>query len=351
MHALNALCRENKIHVPKLRMNLFWSLVVPVFSYGAQVWGPDFINVSFESAMTNPMVEEQRAFMRSVVGARAPTQALLFRELAQRPLQYHWAKLVLRFWNGLVERPDTLCHRAFVADLRLALIDGVTDCWAAGVLRFLADAGVRVPEGLAAGAQVAHFASLFIPIGRVLDNFAEKLDARWRLPYVTGAPRDFPSGETGVKMCRYASWMGDPVHTAAVMAPSVHQTLMRFRLGCWETEVNRPNGRARAERTCKVCGDAAAVEDELHVFCECPCYEQLRDQFEAALGFRHRNMITIMKEAPPAAVGAYLQAVWDTRHAILRRQALKRGRDEDHTALPHPNIRNSSMAPPALTDA
>jgi hypothetical protein len=350
MHSLVALCRENKIHVPKLRMDLFWSLVVPVFSYGAQVWGPDFINVTFESAMTNPMVEEQRAYMRMVVGARSPTHALLFRELAQRPLQYHWAKLVLRFWNGLVKRPGTLCHRAFVADLKLALVDGVTDCWSAGVLRFLADAGVQAPEGLTTSAQSKYFASLVIPIGKVMDSFADRLDARWQMPQMNGAPREFPSGETGVKMCRYTGWMGDPVHTATVMVPSLHQTLMRFRLGCWETEVNRPNGRARAARSCKACGDATAMEDELHVFCECPCYEQLRDQFEGALGFRHRDMITVMREAPPAAVGAYLQAVWDTRHAILRRQALKRGRDGDHDRLPHPIIRNSSMAPPALTD-
>jgi hypothetical protein len=47
--------------------------------------------------MANPMVQEQRAFMRSVVGARSPTMISLYRELAQRPLQYHWANLALRF--------------------------------------------------------------------------------------------------------------------------------------------------------------------------------------------------------------------------------------------------------------
>jgi hypothetical protein len=51
-------------------MSLYNAFVVPVFSHGAQVWGPDFINVSFEGAMGNPIVQEQRAFMRSVVGGR-----------------------------------------------------------------------------------------------------------------------------------------------------------------------------------------------------------------------------------------------------------------------------------------
>ncbi len=39
---------------------------------------------------------------------------------------------------------------------------------------------------------------------------------------------------------------------------------MRFRLGCWELEVNRPNGRERAARTCRLCA-TGAVEDELRV--------------------------------------------------------------------------------------
>ncbi len=56
----------------------------------------DYGNVSFEGAMSNPMVQELRAFMRSVVGARNPTMVSLYRELAQRPLPYHWANLALR---------------------------------------------------------------------------------------------------------------------------------------------------------------------------------------------------------------------------------------------------------------
>ncbi|EFJ48725.1 hypothetical protein VOLCADRAFT_90511 [Volvox carteri f. nagariensis] len=45
----------------------------------------------------------------------------LYRDLSQRLLQFHWANLVLRFWNSIVKRPGTLCHRAFIADLELAL--------------------------------------------------------------------------------------------------------------------------------------------------------------------------------------------------------------------------------------
>jgi hypothetical protein len=58
---------------------------------------------------------------------------------------------------------------------------------------------------------------------------------------------------------------------------------MRFRLGCWVLQVNRPNGRERAARTCRLCA-CGAVEDELHVFMEGPAYDS--DSMGATLAFR-----------------------------------------------------------------
>lgn len=58
-------------------MSLYDILVIPVVSYGAQVSGPDFIILDFESAMVDPMVQAQRAFMRSLVGARSPATVSL----------------------------------------------------------------------------------------------------------------------------------------------------------------------------------------------------------------------------------------------------------------------------------
>lgn len=68
---------------------------VPVLSSGAQVWGPDFINVDFARAMT-PLVGEHHAYTRSVVGARNPTMVSICCELSQRLHQFHWANPILR---------------------------------------------------------------------------------------------------------------------------------------------------------------------------------------------------------------------------------------------------------------
>ena len=71
----------------------------------------------------------------------------------------------------------------------------------------------------------------------------------------------------------------------------------------------------------------------MHVFQECPAYGSLRSTFEDAIAFQGRDMRTIMGEAPPLAVANFLHNVWVTRHAALKRLALKRTRgDEDAPA-------------------
>jgi hypothetical protein len=126
---------------------------------------------------------------------------------------------------------------------------------------------------------------------------------------------------------------------------------MRFRLGYWELEVNRPNGRERAARTCRLCA-CGAVEDELHVFMECPAYDSLRARYGSDLGFQGHSMRTIMTEAPQLALASFLSEIWETRHVALRRTVLKRTTEGDDD-LPghHKKSEQLSMGPPALTDS
>ncbi len=51
------------------------------------------------------------------------------------------------------------------------------------------------------------------------------------------------------------------------------------------------------------------MEDELHVLCECPAYESIRDRYESDLRFKERGMRSIMVEAPPMALASFLDEV------------------------------------------
>ncbi|EFJ41932.1 hypothetical protein VOLCADRAFT_98034 [Volvox carteri f. nagariensis] len=163
---------------------------------------------------------------------------MVSRELSQRPLQFHWANLVLRFWNTVVKRLGTLCHRAFIADLELAL-GGVTECWMGKDLAFLKSLGAEPPAGLRGDDLIAHYATVRLPVGSILKEFARRLDAWWECLDTLGDPRTFPSGSTGIKACRYLNCMGAPphrgtrhkwlAHAEIAMPQRLHQMLMRFR--------------------------------------------------------------------------------------------------------------------------
>ncbi len=86
-----------------------------------------------------------------------------------------------------------------------------------------------------------------------------------------GDPRAFPSDAVGGKSCRHHNCMGEGAHAGEgwpTRNSSLYRVLMSFRLGRRELEVNRPNSRERAARTCRLCG-CGAVEDEPRVLIEC----------------------------------------------------------------------------------
>ena len=122
-----------------------------------------------------------------------------------------------------------------------------------------------------------------LPIGSLLGNFANMLMGEWKAESICADPRAFPesgghrntAGGPGVKMCRYTQWMGVPQLDAAVkqgILPHMKEyvthkhlmALIRFRLGCWDIEVNRPVAggryRPRNDRVCRLC--RGGVEDD-----------------------------------------------------------------------------------------
>ncbi|GIL42377.1 hypothetical protein Vafri_364 [Volvox africanus] len=124
-------------------------------------------------------------------------------------------------------------------------------------------------------------------------------------------------GKPGVKMCRHTHWMGMPQHDASYIP--MYTSLLRFRLGAWALEVNRPNGRLREQRWCRVCNNADSVEDEYHVVMECPAYTEVHAGF-ADLGMGQRsNMLQIMSMEDQLGLARII-------HSIRMRRSLNMGR-------------------------
>jgi hypothetical protein len=293
-HALRAKLEAHSLLMPAIQTECFNVQVRSVLSYGAEVWGPDKLPRSAQEAcmdwcLRDDMVGVQQEFLKRVAGAGRPTSMLLYTELAQLPLQSHWLRLVLSFWNALVRSDDDALRRTVLrAYIRMACVHKVG--WVHGVFEVLDALGFERLRSSITEEMIEHYVSLQLPVRALLADFQFLLMQPWLSPRLCCAPRDFVSDgvQPGVKLCRYMHWMGlccdveDPLlapsHARTHIPRAWHVVLMRLRLGVWPLEVNRPRGRARNLRLCCHC-DAGAVEDEQHVVLECAAYADLRGAF------------------------------------------------------------------------
>ncbi|PNH07792.1 hypothetical protein TSOC_005721 [Tetrabaena socialis] len=85
---------------------------------------------------------------------------------------------------------------------------------------------------------------------------------------------------------------------------------MRFRLGCWPLEANRPETSvAREHRVCTRC-EQGVVEDEMHVLLECPEYEAARAALPCGPGSEMRST---MVDSDPRQLAEALGRIWERR--------------------------------------
>ena len=110
---------------------------------------------------------------------------------------------------------------------------------------------------------------------------------------------------------------GKLAHMKDFVAYKHVSALIRFRLGCWDVEANRPvrNGvrRLRAQRWCRVCR-GECVEDEKHALLECEAYAELR----VAYGISGNNMKSVMLSTEVRKLAAFLYSVQSLRASLLR---------------------------------
>jgi len=190
---------------------------------------------------------------------------------------------VFRFWNSIVRKPGSIHHHVLRDEIRLAIGNNLeAKGWGAIVLKVLQLLGHfdGVSPSLSVDEQVDLIAVTELDVGALVEELIGRFDDDWGSSRLQTDPRDFVSDgrQPGVKMCRYEQWMGPASHCSVYIPRKQHVSLMRFRLCVWETEVNRPAGRARSDRKCPACRTDGAIEDEKHILLECPKYADIRPE-------------------------------------------------------------------------
>jgi hypothetical protein len=353
--ALARALKDSHMLVPDIMLSCYNAQVRSILSYGAEVWGPGAImrlfgsrgsKTEFQRACEDPAVKQQTAFLKRVAGAKNPTLSLLYTELNQLPMQVHWCRLVLRFWNRLAASTGSTLGARALRDVlqraRAARFEG--NDWGSQVLGIMRTLGHDL-RALAPSQEPAELVA-WLPEQQVpADTLAAALEARLRREWEEDArqtpPRDVAEGgRSGVKLNRYKHWMGLPAkgqahaHLATGMTPRHHTVLLRFRLLCWDIAINRPNGQPRAERKCPNC---SRVEDEFHVMFECFKYADLKakhfndeqGQLLCDVSEGRAAAAGIWPKLPPVAVAEFLMDVLRERGRMEEEDAVQSGGESD----------------------
>lgn len=100
---------------PKQATNLFDTLISPILTYGCEVWGA-YLNQNFTSWDKEPTEKVHLRFCKYYLGVNSKASNFACRaELGRFPLKIFIDKLILRYFNHLLELPDnTLAKQAFL---------------------------------------------------------------------------------------------------------------------------------------------------------------------------------------------------------------------------------------------
>ena len=280
-----------------LLMRLYQARVVPVASFGSELWG--VYPATGELANTRKrLASVQLDQVRQLAGLRATTPTLIvYAELGLLPCNLQWLLAAARFYNSLLSasRP----YSALLLD-SVQLARGGRPCWARGLLSELGKIGYVFDfDGLQLAA--IDIAALRHRISMHQDQVWEGLDI---------CPRTAASA--GARLCTYLRYFARPPRChldvlAFRVRPSVLKNFLRFRTTCHGLAVDshqRGGLRlARQDRCCSLCG--AGPGDELHMIFECPALTDLRDQ-HAYLFASVSSLVAFIWQEPLCHVARYV---------------------------------------------
>jgi hypothetical protein len=328
MFGLFPLLRLHHIAQNDLRLRLFDTLVEPVLSYGAQIWGPAVCRKQLCTKGKDMCAADnvQLTFLREMYGAHKSTsREVLLRDAHRDPMPFRWLSLAAGWWAKLAGMgPERLARQAWVADIAL-MLSGCKQCWTHQLLECLERVGYlpgnqwRRGNG---GVTVSTICSLVVTKKGVHDACLRFQRASWDELSMQGSdPRTGPS--VGIQLRTHMAWVHSlvpdgplpsranaPVFHKLCLPRSKLQCAGRYRLGGHHLEgrMGRRDGAGnrveRAARLCVLCSGLRdfndawpqrildrcgryVPEDLLHFVLECPAFDHIRDRFSGLFQSLH----------------------------------------------------------------
>jgi hypothetical protein len=295
LFGLMGICSQQEINDPALRHHMFKALVLPVLSYGSELWGGFTDTFTTDSYYAGAHAEKiHTMFLRWYTGAaRSTHKRLLAQAAGTLPLGAHWDSRTFAFWNRLAAMSDNrLARLAFKDNITLMRQGG--QCWASRAVEHFSELGALGP--LAMDHPV-------IPLWNIKvsaePGISECNDALWaRYCYNPRALPPHPVHVAGRTLFTFACWFKQLTNGLQVHHNVPAQHWKRLLAFCTGRHVLASKA-ALWHRTpphlcvCPCCG--GAPEDEVHFVLECRAYAALRLQYPSLFADLPLEICTAMR--------------------------------------------------------
>ena len=290
--ALRRRCAELGIRDVRLKCRLFDALVVPVLSYGCEIWG-----TYSENDHLRRLERVHTQFLRGMLGLPISTpSAIVLAEFGRTPLRLHWGQQVVRYWNRLMCLDDhPLLQAAVNHNLRLMSYHSPY-IWSRQMCLFFCQHNtgglVSFDEPVDEAAVVASLTSQYI------ESSLQPADASRKL-----RTYNVIRGE------------GYAFQSYLTVFRNLHQrrVLCQFRVGShWlRVQMGRFERLPYESRHCMQC-ESHEVDDEMHMIFDCPHYTALRAKY-AELFIGERKCLHEFLSHHPILVAKFLTECKNTR--------------------------------------
>ena len=293
VHAMRRRCALLQLRDPRQLCKLFDILVLPILSYGSEVWATD--------PKTGAAAEVlHRQFLRRLLGVRDKTaNDIVLAELGRYPLQIHFWQQIMRYHNRFLKL-STVTHLSKTALIAGSQFDSDVAAWRPQFRAFL-----ETQPG-----QLRVFSEL--DISAIVDR--EK--ARHRAAVCASELSSVTVHRTLHPEYEYAQYLSQ------VRCLSNRRLISRFRSGCHGLHVD--TGRftkggqkvEREQRVCQVCL-STAVEDEQHFLFDCPAYAHLRISHAELFHNNHCTVASFVNSSNMNLLGRHLRLCFVHRKSLL----------------------------------
>ena len=258
---------------PKHTLDLFDKLIVPILTYGGEIWG-------FSKPLQQERVHLQ--FCKKRLGVKRSTQNdFVYGELGRVPLQIKIFYSVINCWFKILEVEENRYIR-YAYQLMLNDIENKPNCvnWAARVKFLLSSLGfyeVWVNQGVGNKS-----AFLWAFKQRLTDSFMQD----WNSRLAESSRANFYSLFSKFEYQPYLEVINVKKFRVTMTKLRVASHRLEIEVGRWA----RPNRVPIDERKCRLCNK---LEDEFHFLFECILYSDLRKQYIRKYFWNRPNMIKL----------------------------------------------------------